>query len=173
MTIKWENPPGIIANIQPPPSPVSAYWTLSFLPQKCINEEAHLLAAGVINTVTDFIIVLLPVKMVKDLNLPKRQRIAVYLLFTAGLLASVAGAIRTYFTWRLTSAPNHDYIWNSYYVVLLSSIELFVGIVSRYARRYFSPRTDMETSLIQRHVSRSAPPFRRPSLSSPGTYPVS
>lgn len=110
-------------------SPVSAYWTLSFTKQKCINEEAHVLAAGIINTVTDFIIVLLPIKTVKNLNLPKKQRIAVYLLFTGGLLASIAGAVRTYFTWRLTSSPDHDITWNSYYVMLLSSIELFVGIV--------------------------------------------
>ncbi|KAH8909986.1 hypothetical protein BR93DRAFT_925001 [Coniochaeta sp. PMI_546] len=110
-------------------SPVSAYWTLSFTKQKCINEEAHVLAAGIINTVTDFIIVLLPIKTVKNLNLPKKQRIAVYLLFTGGLLASIAGAVRTYFTWRLTSSPDHDITWNSYYVMLLSSIELFVGII--------------------------------------------
>ena len=116
-------------------SPVSAYWTLSFTKQKCINEEAHVLAAGVINTVTDFIIVLLPIKTVKDLKLAKKQRIAVYLLFTGGLLASVAGGVRTYFTWRLTSAPDHDITWNSYYVMLLSSVELFVGIVSHLTHR--------------------------------------
>jgi hypothetical protein len=113
-------------------SPVSAYWTLSFTKQKCINEEAHVLAAGVINTVTDFIIVLLPIQTVRNLNLPKKQRAAVYLLFTGGLLASIAGAVRTYFTWRLTSSPDHDITWNSYYVMLLSSIELFVGIVWRF-----------------------------------------
>lgn len=110
-------------------SPISAYWTVSFVKQKCINEKAHVLAAGVINTVTDFIIVLLPIKTVKNLNLPKRQRIAVYVLFTGGLLASIAGAVRTYFTWRLTSDPDHDITWNSYYVMLLSSIELSVGII--------------------------------------------
>lgn len=111
-------------------SPVSAYWTLSFTPQKCINEEAHILAAGVINTVTDFIIVLLPIRTVKNLALPRKQRVIVYLLFTGGLLASIAGAVRIYFTWRLTSSPDHDLTWNSYLVMLVSSLELFVGIVS-------------------------------------------
>jgi hypothetical protein len=110
-------------------SPVSAYWTLSFTKQRCIDEEAHVLAAGVINTVTDFVIVLLPIQTVKNLRLPKRQRLAVCILFAGGLLASAAGGVRTYFTWRLTSAPNHDITWNSYYVMLVSSIELFVGIV--------------------------------------------
>ena len=111
-------------------SPVSAYWTLSFTEQKCIDEETHVLAAGIINTVTDFLIVLLPIKTVKDLKLPKKQRVVVYLLFTGGFLASIAGAVRTYFTWRLTSSPDHDITWNAYYVMLLGSLELFVGIVS-------------------------------------------
>jgi hypothetical protein len=111
-------------------SPVSAYWTLSFTKQKCIDEKAHVIAAGVINTATDFIIVLLPIKTVKDLKLPKKQRIVVYLLFAGGILASIAGAVRTYFTKRLTSSPDHDITWYSYNVMLVGSIELFLGIVS-------------------------------------------
>ncbi|KAB5570724.1 integral membrane protein [Coniochaeta sp. 2T2.1] len=110
-------------------SPVSAYWTISFTPQKCINEKAHVVAAGTINTVTDFFIVLLPIKLVMELNLPKKQRVAVYVLFTGGILVGIAGAVRTYFTWLLTSSPNHDITWNSYYVMLVSSVELFLGII--------------------------------------------
>lgn len=162
--------PTAIANHQPT-SPVSAYWTLSFVRQKCINEEAHVLAAGVINTVMDFIIVLLPIKTVKNLQLPTRQRIVVYLLFTGGLLASVAGGIRTYFTWRLTSAPDHDITWNSYYVMLLSSIELFVGIVCHLP----APACFLISSweLIHDPLTRYAPPSQLQSPSSGGTYPVS
>jgi hypothetical protein len=40
---------------------VSAYWTLPFTPQKCIDEKHHLLAAGIINTITDFCVVLIPI----------------------------------------------------------------------------------------------------------------
>ena len=91
-----------------------------------------MLAANTINTVTDFIIVLLPIKLVMDLNLPKKQRVAVYLLLTGGFLVGIAGAVRTHFTYLLTSSPNHDITWNSYYVVLVSSVELFLGIVSHF-----------------------------------------
>jgi hypothetical protein len=154
-------------------TPVSAYWTLSFTPQKCINEEAHILAAGVINTATDFIIVLLPIRTVKNLALPRKQRVIVYLLFTGGLLASIAGAVRIYFTWQLTSSPDHDLTWNSYLVMLVSSLELFVGIVSLspaphpFDLQVGKSRTDMP------NPERYAPPSQPPSPSSLDTFLVS
>lgn len=110
-------------------SPVADYWTLSLTPQKCINEEVHLLAAGIINTTTDFLIVLLPVPTVFGLNLPFKQLLIVQGLFTGGVLASVAGAVRTYFTWVMTTSADHDITWNAYIVILLSSLELYIGIV--------------------------------------------
>lgn len=88
------------------------------------------MAASIINTVTDFIIVLLPIKTVLGLRLPRRQRVIVYLLFSGGLVASISGAIRTYYSWLFVSIPNRDTTWIAYYVMLTSTIELFVGIVS-------------------------------------------
>lgn len=111
-------------------SPVSDAWTPSFTPQKCLDQGTHLVAASIINTVTDFIIVLLPIKTVLGLRLPRRQRVIVYLLFSGGLVASISGAIRTYYSWLFVSIPNRDTTWIAYYVMLTSTIELFVGIVS-------------------------------------------
>ena len=108
---------------------MSDYWTLSFTPQRCINEAAHLLSAGIINTVTDLVIVLLPIKTVMGLNLPVSQRLVVYLLFAGGFLASIAGAVRTYFVFQVDTSEDRDLTWNSYYAVLSASVELFVGIV--------------------------------------------
>jgi hypothetical protein len=83
-------------------SPVWEYWTLSSLPQNCINEAAHLLAAGLINTVTDFTVVILPIKTVARLKLPRRQYIILIGLFGAGFCACIAGCVRTYYTWIYT-----------------------------------------------------------------------
>ena len=110
-------------------SPVSAYWTLSLDSQKCIDEPAHLLAAGIINTAEDFIIVLLPIRIVLLLQIQTSQRVVVCALFAGGLFASAAGAVRTYFTWVMTTAADHDASWNAYVVVLTSSLELYVGIL--------------------------------------------
>ncbi|KAH9903640.1 hypothetical protein F4778DRAFT_790696 [Xylariomycetidae sp. FL2044] len=109
--------------------PVSDYWTLSATPQDCIDEGAHLTAASVINTVTDFIVVLLPIKTVIDLDLPAKQRAIVMGLFGAGLVASSAGIVRTYFTWLMTTTPDHDRTWSVWVVSFSSSIELNLGIL--------------------------------------------
>jgi len=78
--------------------------------------------------VTDFLIVLLPIRTVLALKLPVKQRIVVYLLFTGGLLATAAGAVRTYVTFLM--GKNNDATWDGYLVVLTSSVELYIGIVS-------------------------------------------
>ncbi len=89
----------------------------------------HLLVAGVINTVNDLIIVLLPIRTVAALGIPVKQRVIVYSLFAGGFFASAAGAVRTYFTWLMTTAPDHDISWTSYLVILTSALELYTGIV--------------------------------------------
>lgn len=111
-------------------SPVSAYWTLSVARQKCINEPAHLLAAGCINTATDFIIVLIPIPYVMRLRLPKKQQIIIGSLFAGGIFVSAAGAVRTYITFTLYMDPNKDMTWNAVPIIITSALELYIGIVS-------------------------------------------
>lgn len=127
-------------------------------PQKCLDQGTHLVAASIINTVSDFVIVLLPIKTVLGLRLPKRQRIIVYLLFSGGIVVSITGGIRTYFSWLYTSSPDRDTTWFAYYVMLTSSIELFVGIVSCISARHHSPLLDLSSKLnSSRYVLPSQP----------------
>ncbi|KAJ3957496.1 hypothetical protein N0V92_005927 [Colletotrichum tropicale] len=110
--------------------PLSQYWTLSAEPQNCINEAAHLLVASIINTATDFAVVLLPLALVRIVyknKLSSRQMVIVNLLFGAGFLACFAGIARTYFTWIMTTEP--DVTWNAWMNWLMSSLELFLGII--------------------------------------------
>lgn len=109
---------------------MSDYWTLSFTPQKCINEELHLLAAGCINTTTDFLIVLLPIPYVVRLKLPRKQQIIIVSLFTGGLFVTAAGAVRTYVFHITLTDPNRDLTWNAYVIIIVSALELYIGIVS-------------------------------------------
>ena len=77
--------------------PLSVYWTLSRGPNNCIDETAHLLAAGIISTTTDFVVIILFMTVVFRLeNLTRRQIIAINALFCVGLLACAAGVVRTY-----------------------------------------------------------------------------
>lgn len=107
--------------------PVSLYWTLSILPQNCVNESAHLLASGAINTATDIIVIILPIPSVMSLSLPTRQRIILILLFGAGFGVCIAGGVRAYYTYRLNIA--HDKTWEAYYLWISGTVELYVGVV--------------------------------------------
>lgn len=111
-------------------SPPEAYWTLSIAPQACIDETKHLLAAGCINTITDFLIVLVPIPYVRRLKLPRKQQIIVASLFAGGIFVTAAGAVRTAVTFVLFSDPNKDLTWNSIPVIITSALELYIGIVS-------------------------------------------
>ncbi|PQE31623.1 integral membrane protein [Rutstroemia sp. NJR-2017a WRK4] len=104
------------------------YWKVTIEPQpNCINQASSLLVAGVINTLTDFLVVLLPIRAVSTCRLPPRQTMAVSFLFTLGFLSCFAGIIRTYYMWRVTQ--EWDQVWHSYPVWVSAAVELYIGII--------------------------------------------
>lgn len=130
-------------------------------PQNCINERVHLFVAGIINTLTDLLIFLLPIPTVLRLRIPVRQQVILTMLFGAGFIVCVAGCVRTYYTWRATST--YDRTWESYGVWISSMIELYVGIVSRLPHCSHSILT-----ITNRYV----PLFRQPNPSFQNIYPI-
>ncbi|KAI0431458.1 hypothetical protein F5Y09DRAFT_192070 [Xylaria sp. FL1042] len=93
--------------------PISSAWMLQRNSHNCINEEAHLMVANVINTATDFAVVLLPIQTAMRAQLSPRQRTIVVSLFGIGLIGSAAGITRTYFTWHQFHAANYDITWRA------------------------------------------------------------
>jgi hypothetical protein len=130
-TYKKKKKESLLLTIGPPNSPISDYWTISFTPQNCINEERHLLAAGCINTATDFLIVILPIPYVVRLKLPRKQQIIIVSLFTGGFLVTAAGAARTFVFHVTLTDPSRDMTWNAWLIIIVSSLELYMGIVSK------------------------------------------
>lgn len=55
------------------------------LPGECVNIPMLLNTSGLFNTVTDFIILLLPVKAIWNMNMKRQKKIVVVLVFTFGL----------------------------------------------------------------------------------------
>lgn len=111
----------------------------------------HLLAAGCINTTTDFLIVLLPIPYVVRLKLPRKQQIIIVSLFTGGLFVTAAGAVRTYIFHVTLTDPNRDLTWNAYIIIIVSALELYIGIVSNLLSERKTPgktRNSWSTSQI-------------------------
>jgi hypothetical protein len=117
-----------MANMLTKYSPVSDYWTFSVAPQNCINEGAHILAAGIINTCSDFCVVLIPIPVVMKLKLPLRQRIVCALLFGAGFIVCIAGGFRIAYMYQLNTT--YDKTWLAFPTWICGTIELYLGIVS-------------------------------------------
>ncbi|KAI2469292.1 hypothetical protein F4781DRAFT_230408 [Annulohypoxylon bovei var. microspora] len=108
-------------------TPLSEFWELSAKPQNCIDQVAHLRAINIINTLTDWLVVLLPLKTALGLNLPARQISMVFFLFGFGALASSAGIARCYFAWMLTT--DFDVVWDNWSTWFCSALELNIGII--------------------------------------------
>lgn len=64
--------------------PINSWWDRSIQGQKCINLTAFWYINASLNIVTDIAVVALPLYVLKDLNLPRRQKWAVNAIFLVG-----------------------------------------------------------------------------------------
>jgi len=62
--------------------PVQAFWTRK--PATCINQFIMWFTNAGINILTDFVIILLPMPVIKNLKLAKRQKQALMCIFAIG-----------------------------------------------------------------------------------------
>lgn len=63
----------------------------------CRDEGAIVVACAIISTIQDLVITLLPVFLVWNLRMPKRQKAALCGIFGLGVITSVCGMLRTYY----------------------------------------------------------------------------
>jgi hypothetical protein len=55
------------------------------VPGSCVNVPTLLVTSGLFNTITDFLILLLPVKAVREAKMAQKKKLLVILAFTFGL----------------------------------------------------------------------------------------
>jgi hypothetical protein len=65
--------------------PISAIWDLS-IQGKCVNSTAIVYAGAGFSIFEDIVIILLPVRELKNLNLSTRKKVAVIFMFALGSL---------------------------------------------------------------------------------------
>jgi hypothetical protein len=65
-------------------TPVAYFWDLTIPGGKCVDRWALYFANGGINIVTDFLILLLPVFILKDLQVPKLQKMFLMAIIALG-----------------------------------------------------------------------------------------
>ncbi|EKG16265.1 hypothetical protein MPH_06519 [Macrophomina phaseolina MS6] len=82
--------------------PIEKYWDLTITYGHCIDRPKIYMFAGVMNTLTDATILLLPIFMMWNLRLRLRQKIAVVLIMMTGGFVLVVSIIRVSMTAELS-----------------------------------------------------------------------
>ncbi|EME42364.1 hypothetical protein DOTSEDRAFT_133091, partial [Dothistroma septosporum NZE10] len=113
--------------------PLSAYWLSYDFSYKgnfvCINGNALTVTSGVFSCLSDTYAVALPCLILRHyrLDVPKRQKLALNLIFAMGFLVTGAGIGRTFYLWKI----NHTYdtSWAGFSLFVWSVVECHLAIV--------------------------------------------
>ncbi|KAF9634705.1 hypothetical protein BFW01_g5600 [Lasiodiplodia theobromae] len=111
-------------------NPISAYWTLS--PPAgayCLDEGKTVLGIGIVNCFIDLLVTVLPIPLVRKLQMPLQQRIGIIILLSMGLLVVVAGVVRTYYIWKGLIA-SYDETWYTFPLWIAAAVEINLGVVN-------------------------------------------
>ena len=111
--------------------PVRAFWTVELrVSDSCPSgkevQERYISILS-FHVVGDFIVVILPIHLISTLRLPKRQKIMLGLLFSAGGLACIASILRLYYFPLVSSSL--DITWNAVDVFLWGQVEASTAVI--------------------------------------------
>ncbi|KIW05321.1 uncharacterized protein PV09_03843 [Verruconis gallopava] len=110
-------------------TPISFYWTIDGPPgAHCIPEPPVTFSSGCLKLFSDVLLTTLPLPLVFRLELRRRQRYMVAILFALGYVVTGAGAARVYFTYK-SFFTDGDSIWWQYPTFICATIENDLGII--------------------------------------------
>lgn len=112
-------------------SPTAAYWK-SFNPYydedfHCIQSQYTNVLSGGMSIASDLYSVLLPCIMLRKFDAPRRQKIALNIIFSLGLIAVAAGSVRTYYLEKVGHSV--DLTWDGYDVLVWAQLETQLSLI--------------------------------------------
>ncbi|KPI37258.1 uncharacterized protein AB675_1566 [Cyphellophora attinorum] len=120
-------------------SPISAYWNsfnviwvMTHPNFKCGAENIELPLSGVFSVIGDFYSALLPILVIFNLNLSRRQKWSLYALFSLAFLIVAAGIARTVLMWQMMNEI-YDFTWVLWEMWIWGVVELYVAILAASA----------------------------------------
>ncbi|KAH7108852.1 hypothetical protein B0J11DRAFT_240172 [Dendryphion nanum] len=107
--------------------PLEKYWDLSITRGSCINWLKITIFSGVMNTVTDGVILILPIFMLRKVRLPRWEKIGLVLVMMTGGFVLAISIIRLKKT--IDMASNPDITWEAVHSGIWWMIEMHIAIV--------------------------------------------
>ncbi|KAF1977070.1 hypothetical protein BU23DRAFT_527374 [Bimuria novae-zelandiae CBS 107.79] len=107
--------------------PIEKFWDLSITRGSCIEWTKLTIFTGVLNTVTDVVILLLPIFMLRKVQLPRWEKIGLLLILMTGGFVLVISVIRLKTTVDMASNPDitWEYVRNGKWWM----VEMHIAIV--------------------------------------------
>lgn len=131
-------------------TPVSGFFHVFDIPWRlknelhCRDEGAIIVACAAISSVQDLLICLLPIFLVWNLQISRRQRFALCGIFGMGAVTCVCGIMRTYYA-TYVYYYTYDITWYAYYGWVWTVLEAQLGVICASApaikvffKRYFA-----------------------------------
>lgn len=107
--------------------PVRAVWDPT-QKGKCVSSSMMVAAGAACSIFEDVVIILLPVREIKYLNLGPRKRLAIILMFSLGSFACITSMIRLKYLTSY-SVRSLDPSWDSVDIVIWSIIETYTALI--------------------------------------------
>ena len=107
-------------------TPVKKSWDKP-LPGTCLDLQAFFFANAAFNVITDVLVMALPIPVIAKLQIKRRQRLGLALIFFVGLFATATSIVRM--TTIKTGGKNADVSWTTSGSTIWSSIEMDISIV--------------------------------------------
>ncbi|KAJ5244772.1 hypothetical protein N7489_004868 [Penicillium chrysogenum] len=108
--------------------PVTYFWTqFSGTQGECININQFFLAAGILNMLNDFIILVIPFPRIIKLQMTARKKLAICCIMAVGIFVCVASIVRIHYLSIFMGAV--DVTWLMGPVFIWSTIEPSVAVV--------------------------------------------
>ncbi|KAI5817779.1 major facilitator superfamily domain-containing protein [Pyronema omphalodes] len=95
---------------------------------KCLDVVRLVYAAAPLQIITDFAVILLPMPILSGLQLPRKQKATLMLIFGAGGFVAVLQVVRAYYFQIASQAPN--FAWPDAISFLWAEITVFVGVLA-------------------------------------------
>ena len=113
--------------------PISAFWdqvdiikVLQGYEYHCFDEAADVFAASIISASQDLITAVLPTFLYWNLQIPFRQKLALFGIFAIGYGVVALGALRAYYSWQ-TFYGTYDVTWATWNIFVTCLLELHIG----------------------------------------------
>lgn len=109
--------------------PLQMVWD-PFIPGgKCDNQIILFAASGIVNVVTDFFILLVPLPVVSKLKLPRASKFGLLIIFCMGILTMLFGSVRIAILFRV-SRLDFTYSGKTLQIMTISEAALAIMVAS-------------------------------------------